>query len=96
VAGNELTHAGGHSAEHSGGHAAEHHEPVVAPDQLKPPALRRLTIAAGLVTVLCLPVMALVGNHEGNVEKVWLIGVAGLMVLGGIVAVFLKKAGLRN
>jgi hypothetical protein len=68
----------------------------VAPDQLKPMPFKRLTVLAGFVTILCLPLMALVGNHEGNVEKVFLIGIAGLLLVGGIVAVFLKKAGLRN
>jgi hypothetical protein len=99
VAGNELAHpadhhgAGDHGADH---HGAAHHEPVVAPDQLKRPPFKRLTILAGLVTICALPLMAFVGNHQGNVEKVILVSIAGLMLLGGIVAFFLKKAGLRN
>jgi len=84
-----LAHVGDH-------HEAEHHEPVVAPDQLKPPPFRRLVIFSGVLTVLALPLMAFIGNHQGNVEKVFLVGIAGGIVLAGIVGFALKKAGLRN
>jgi hypothetical protein len=95
VAGQELAQAGGHAADH---HAADHHEhePVVAPDQLKQPPFRRLWIFGGAVTIIVLVLMAFFGNHRGNVEKVFLVGIAAVMLLGGIVAYFLKKLGLRN
>jgi hypothetical protein len=96
VAGHELARPGEHAPDHSDGHDAGHHEPVVAPDQLKQPPFGRLTVLAAFFTILVLPLMAFVGNHEGNVEKVFLVSIAGLMLFGIIVAFFLKKAGLRN
>jgi hypothetical protein len=101
VAGHELARPGDTVEHHEGHgpgghHEGEHHEPVLAPDQLKPTPFRRLIIVSGLLTVVCLPVMAFVGNHEGNVEKVFLVGIAGVITLAGFVGFFLKKAGLRN
>lgn len=94
MAGNELTQAAGHEeVEH---HKAGHDEPVVAPDQLKPPPFRRLTLLAALFTAAALPVMAYIGNHEGNVEKVFLVGIAALIVIAIVADFFLRKAGLRN
>ncbi len=92
--GDTVEHPEGHGP--GGHHEGEHHEPVLAPDQLKPTPFRRLIIVSGLLTVVCLPVMAFVGNHEGNVEKVFLVGIAGVITLAGFVGFFLKKAGLRN
>ncbi len=89
----DLAHPAGH---HEVDHAAEHHEEVFAPDQLKPAPFRRLTLFAAFATIICLPVMAFVGNHEGNVETVILTGIAGLILLGIIVGFFLRKAGLRS
>jgi hypothetical protein len=98
VAGNELAHAhaGEHAVDHSAGHGAGHDEPVIAPDQLKPTPFKRLIRLAATLTIIVLPVMAFFGNHEGNVEKVFLVGISGLMLLLVIVAFFLKRAGLRN
>jgi hypothetical protein len=94
VAGNELTHPTGHNeVEH---HAADHDEPVVAPDQLKPPPFRRLTLLAALFTAALLPVMAFFGNHEGNVEKIYLVGISALILIAIVGDFFLRKAGLRN
>lgn len=94
MAGNELTHPTGHDeVEH---HQAGHDEPVVAPDQLKPPPFRRLTLLAALFTAAALPVMAFIGNHEGNVEKVFLVGISALILIAIIGDFFLRKAGLRN
>jgi hypothetical protein len=91
---NELAHPAGHGdVEH---HEAGHDEPVVAPDQLKAPPFRRLTLLAALATAAVLPCMAFVGNHEGNVEKVFLVGIAALILIGIIGDFFLRKAGLRN
>jgi hypothetical protein len=89
-----VTHATGHGeVDH---HEAGHDEPVVAPDQLKPPPFRRLTLFAALFTAAVLPVMAFVGNHEGNVEKVWLVSISALILIAIIGDFFLRKAGLRN
>jgi hypothetical protein len=99
VAGHELAHPGEHGAAvaHSAAeyHEAEHEE-VYSPDQLKPPPFRRLITLATVLTIIVLPLMAFFGNHKGNVEKVILVGIAGLILVGGIGAYFLKKAGLRN
>jgi hypothetical protein len=99
----ERTHAAGAPAvAHPAGHGeVEHHEaghdePVLAPDQLKPSPFRRLTLLAAWATAAVLPLMAFVGNHEGNVEKVWLVGIAVLIVIAIVGDYFLRKAGLRN
>jgi uncharacterized membrane protein len=86
----------GHELAHPGEHAVEHHEPVVAPDQLKPPPFRRLVLAAAFLSIMVLPIIALVGNHRGNVEKVILIGIAFIMLLMIIVDFFLRKLGLKS
>jgi hypothetical protein len=86
----------GHELAHQGEHAVEHHEPVVAPDQLKQPPFRRLTLAAAFMTIILLPIIALVGNHRGNIEKVILIGIAFIMLLMIIVDFALRKLGLKG
>jgi hypothetical protein len=98
VAGNELAHPGEHAADHHAAeqHGAEHDEPVLSPDQLKQPPFRRLIGVSFVLVVIALPLMAFFGNHKGNVEKVILVGIAGTLLVGGIGAYFLKKAGLRN
>jgi hypothetical protein len=89
-----LAHPTGHDeVEH---HTAGHDEPVVAPDQLKPQPFRRLTLLAALFTAAVLPLMAFFGNHEGNVEKVFLVSISALILIALIGDFFLRKAGLRN
>ena len=72
------------------------HEEVVAPDQLRRTVSPRLARFGLLFTVIALPVMAFIGNHEGNVEKVFLVAIAGLLLLILIVDFFLRRAGLRS
>ena len=73
---------------------AAENEPVYAPDQLKPgnrKAARRGAIAAAVVLLLFLW-----GNHEGNTENIWLIGVA-LALIGVVLAdVVLRRNGLKQ
>ncbi len=68
-------------------------EPVYAPDQLKPGSRkwgRRGAIASAAVILLYLW-----GNHEGNVENVFLI-VTALTLIGVVVAdAVLRRNGLR-
>jgi hypothetical protein len=68
-------------------------EPVYAPDQLKPGSRkwgRRGAIASAVVILLYLW-----GNHEGNVENVFLI-VTALTLIGVVVAdAVLRRNGLR-
>jgi hypothetical protein len=86
----------GHELAHPGEHAVEHHEEVVAPDQLKPPPFRRLILASAYLSIVTLVIIALVGNHRGNVEKVFLIGIAFVMLLMIIGDFFLRKLGLKS
>jgi hypothetical protein len=68
-------------------------EPVYAPDQLKPGNrkwARRGAIGSAVVILLYLW-----GNHEGNVENVFLI-VTALTLIGVVVAdAVLRRNGLR-
>ena len=69
------------------------HDPVIAPDQLKPGSRKWSTIGAIVSAVLLLAMI--IGNHEGNVENLWLVGLAVLLlVILGVDAV-LRRNGLR-
>ena len=68
-------------------------EPVYSPDQLKPGNrkwARRGALGAAVILLLYLW-----GNHEGNTENVYLIGLALLLI--GIVALdsALRRNGLK-
>ena len=69
-------------------------EPVVAPDQRKPGSRKAGRIGA-IVTALLL-LSCLIGNHEGNVENVWLVVIA-LGLIGAVVGdAILRRNGLRS
>jgi hypothetical protein len=70
-------------------------EPVTSPDQRKPVNPRKARIGA-LLLIVALVVMALFGNHRGNVENVWLLGFAGVVVLMLIGDWILRRNGLRD
>ncbi|MET8833680.1 DUF2631 domain-containing protein [Micromonospora sp. NPDC004540] len=70
-------------------------EPVTAPDQHKPGHRRSGRIGAVLSAVV-LVVMALCGNHEGNVENIWLFGLAALLLAIVIGDAVLRRNGLRS
>jgi hypothetical protein len=70
-------------------------EPVNSPDQLKPINPRKSRIGA-VVLIVALLLMALFGNHRGRVEDVWMIGLAGLIVLMLIGDWILRRNGLRD
>ena len=72
------------------------HEAVTSPDQHRPTVSGRLARFGALITIIALPAIALIGNHEGSVEKVFLLGIAGFMLLMLIVDFFLRRAGLRS
>ncbi|HEX6075063.1 MAG TPA: DUF2631 domain-containing protein [Micromonosporaceae bacterium] len=68
-------------------------EPITSPDQRKPgnhKVVWGLTIAASLLFVTMT-----FGNHGGNVENVWLIGLAAGGFLYVIVDWMLRRNGLR-
>jgi type IV secretory pathway VirB2 component (pilin) len=73
-----------------------HHEEVVAPDQLRPTVSGRLARFGAIVTIIALVLMALIGNHRGGVEKIFLIAIAALILLMLILDFVLRRAGLRN
>ena len=68
-------------------------EPVYAPDQLKPGNRKWGRIGAlGTAAILLL---YLWGNHEGNTENIWLIGIALALVVAVLVDVVLRRNGLK-
>lgn len=69
-------------------------EPVTSPDQHKPGHRRSGRIGA-VVTALALLAM-ICGNHEGNVENIWLIAGAATLLLIVIGDVVLRRNGLRS
>jgi hypothetical protein len=69
-------------------------EPVTSPDQRKP-GHRRAGQVGAVLSALALLLM-LCGNHQGNVENIWLIGIAlGLLVIV-IGDIILRRNGLRS
>ncbi|MFG1655689.1 DUF2631 domain-containing protein [Micromonospora chersina] len=70
-------------------------EPVTAPDQHKPGHRRSGRIGA-VLSAAVLVLMALCGNHEGNVENIWLLGLAALLLAVVIGDAVLRRNGLRS
>jgi hypothetical protein len=70
-------------------------EPVTSPDQHRPMVSRRLAYTGALVSALALLAM-LIGNHQGNVENIFLIATAAILVLFVVVDVVLRRNGLRS
>lgn len=68
-------------------------EPVTSPDQRKPGHRKAGRIGA-VVSALILLSM-LIGNHEGRIEDLWLIGFAGLLLAAVIGDAVLRRNGLR-
>jgi len=68
-------------------------EPVVAPDQLKPGHPKAARIAA-VLTVIALLLMIL-GNQQGRVEVIWLVGTAVVIVALLLFDWFQRRNGLK-
>ena len=68
-------------------------EPVTSPDQHKPANMKMLRVGA-IVTAAILVVMVL-GNHKGRIEDIFLMAVAGGLILMLIVDWVLRRNGLR-
>jgi hypothetical protein len=69
-------------------------EPVTSPDQHKPGHRKAGRIGA-VVTAVALLLM-LCGNHQGNVENIWLIGIAVTLLVIVIGDIILRRNGLRS
>jgi uncharacterized protein DUF2631 len=69
-------------------------EEVYAPDQLKKGHPKAFKIA-GVMTAIALCLMVF-GNHKGNIEDIYLVGTA-LLIIGAIVADgVLRRKGLKK
>ncbi len=68
---------------------------VTSPDQHRPMVSKRLARFGAVVTILALVAM-LWGNHEGNVENIFLIGTAAILLLALILDWILRKNGLKS
>ncbi|WP_027343818.1 DUF2631 domain-containing protein [Hamadaea tsunoensis] len=69
-------------------------EPVTSPDQHKPTPIKAARIA-GTLTIFALLLMT-IGNHEGHVEDLWLIGIAATIAIILISDAVLRRNGLRS
>jgi hypothetical protein len=69
------------------------HEPVTSPDQHKPGTPRAARI--GAVTIALLLLSLTIGNHRGQIENIWLIAIAGLLILAVVGDWVLRRNGLR-
>ena len=68
-------------------------EPVYAPDQLKPGSRKWSRIGAIGTAVLILALFW--GNHEGNIENIYLVLTALLLIGAVIVDAVLRRNGLK-
>ena len=68
-------------------------EPVYAPDQLKP-GNRKWSRIGAIGTAVILLAM-LIGNHEGNIENIFLVVTALLLIGAVIVDAVLRRNGLK-
>jgi len=74
--------------------ADQHDAPVTAPDQHKPTNLKWARIGGvGSIAVLLL---MLLGNHEGQIENLFLIGTAALIAAVLVGDAVLRRNGLRR
>jgi hypothetical protein len=69
-------------------------EPVTAPDQHRP-TNRKAAYTGGILTILALLALTQ-GNHQGNIENLWLIGLAALLAVIILGDWLLRKNGLRS
>lgn len=69
-------------------------EPVTSPDQHKP-GHRKAAQISGTLSIVALLLMT-IGNHEGNTENIFLIGIAALIAAILIGDAVLRRNGLRS
>ncbi len=69
-------------------------EQVTAPDQHKPGFEKSARV--GAIISIAILLLMLIGNHEGQVENLWLIGTAAVLALALVADVLMKKHGLKR
>jgi hypothetical protein len=74
---------------------ADSHEEVVAPDQLKPGHRRSGRIGA-IVVAVSLLLMMFCNNVVTGIARLWLIGIAVLLILAVVGDSILRRNGLRS
>ena len=72
---------------------AAENEPVYAPDQLKPG--NRKWARRGAIGTAILVLALFWGNHEGNTENIWIIGIAVGLIAIILIDIVLRRNGLR-
>lgn len=70
-------------------------EPVTSPDQHKPTPIKAARVA-GTLSAILLVLMAFFGNHQGNVEVIWLCGIALTIIAILVIDAVLRRNGLKN
>lgn len=73
-----------------------HHEDVTSPDQHRPTVSRRAARFGAIITIILLVLMAFVGNHQGGVEKIFLVSIAAVILLMVVLDFVLRRLGLRS
>jgi hypothetical protein len=73
---------------------ADSHEEVVAPDQLKP-GHRRAGRLGAIVVAVSLLLMMFCNNQVTGIARLWLIGIAVLLILAVVGDSVLRRNGLR-
>ena len=69
-------------------------EQVYAPDQLKKGHPKAFKIA-GVITAIALCLMV-IGNQKGNIESVYLVGTAALIIAAIVADSVLRRKGLKK
>jgi hypothetical protein len=69
-------------------------QPVTAPDQHKPGFPKASRIGAVITVVILL--LMLLGNHEGQVESLWLVGTAAVILFALIADFVMRKNGIKR
>jgi hypothetical protein len=69
-------------------------EIVTSPDQHKPGPKKAAYI--GAISSIVILLLMLMGNHHGKVEDLWLVAVAGLLILVLVADFVLRKNGIKR
>ena len=69
-------------------------EPVTAPDQHKPGFEKSARI--GAIITMAILLLMLIGNHEGQVENLWVIATVAVMAIGLVGDWVMRRYGLKR